>query len=417
MSKLAKLREQRDFKAKLANELNDKYPGDARMPKEEVEKFEQILNEVSDIDAEIGREKRRLELIADDPQAQHELALNAATKETGKQSDESKALRSFLRGGIMALTDAERQRMLSRQTPDIRNTMSTTTPGQGGYTVAEELYKDLEVVMKAYGGMREAATILRMANGGPLNFPLADPTAEEGEIVGQNAPVTNLDTEFGITNIDTYKYSSKSVAVPFELLQDSGIDIEAYINQLLGMRLGRITNRHFTTGAGVGTPNGIVSAATAGKIGATGQTTTITYDDLVDLEHAVDPAYRTMPGLAYMMHDQSVKVLRKVKDSQGRPIFVPGYEQGNPGGAPDRLMGHNIIINNHMPVMASNAKSIIYGDLKKYIIRDVMDLTLFRMTDSAYTLKGQVGFVAFMRSGGNLIDFGHAVKFYQNSLT
>jgi hypothetical protein len=46
-----------------------------------------------------------------------------------------------------------------------------------------------------------------------------------------------------------------------------------------------------------------------------------------------------------------------------------------------------------------------------------MDVTLFRMTDSAYTLKGQVGFVAFCRSGANLIDVGGAVKYYQNSAT
>ena len=67
--------------------------------------------------------------------------------------------------------------------------------------------------------------------------------------------------------------------------------------------------------------------------------------------------------------------------------------------------------------MAANAKSILFGDFRKYVIRDVMDLTLFRMTDSAFTLLGQVGFVAFMRSGGNLIDAGGAVKYYANSAT
>lgn len=70
-----------------------------------------------------------------------------------------------------------------------------------------------------------------------------------------------------------------------------------------------------------------------------------------------------------------------------------------------------------MPTMAANAKSILFGDFSKYLVRDVMDVTLFRMTDSAYTLKGQVGFVAFCRSGANMVDNGGAVKFYQNSAT
>ena len=105
--------------------------------------------------------------------------------------------------------------------------------------------------------------------------------------------------------------------------------------------------------------------------------------------------------------------MRKLKDGNGRPIFVPGYEQGNPGGAPDRLMGREIVINQHMPVMGANAKSILFGDFSKYLIRDVMDTTLFRMTDSAFTLKGLVGFVAFARSGANMIDVGGAIKYYQ----
>jgi HK97 family phage major capsid protein len=66
---------------------------------------------------------------------------------------------------------------------------------------------------------------------------------------------------------------------------------------------------------------------------------------------------------------------------------------------------------------AANAKSLLCGDFSKFLIRDVMDVTLFRMTDSAYTLKGQVGFVAFCRSGANMVDVGGAIKYYQNSAT
>jgi HK97 family phage major capsid protein len=112
-----------------------------------------------------------------------------------------------------------------------------------------------------------------------------------------------------------------------------------------------------------------------------------------------------------------LKVVRKLKDLDGRPIFVPGYEQGNPGGAPDRLLGRPIYISQEMPVMAANAKSILFGDFSRYMIREVMDLTLFRMADSNFILNGQIGFVAFNRQGGNLIDVGGAVKHYANSAT
>lgn len=424
-TKLAQLRERRNAVAKDATALNSKYPADQRMLKEDADKLDSMLAQVEIIDDEIDREVRANSLLNLDDSSVEEALRNRHTNTPGQHSDESNALRAYLSGGMSNLTSEQHQTMRARVNHDIasamatlpRNAMSTTTPGEGGYTTSPEYYRNLEQAMLAYGGMRGAASIIRTETGTTMNFPTADATAEEGEIIGQNAPQNTGETTFGNATMDVYKYSSKKIALPFELLQDSFIDIEGYINSLLAIRLGRIHNRHFTVGTGSGQPRGLVVAAALGKAGTTGQTLTVTYDDLVDLEHSVDPAYRGAPGVGFMMHDSSLKVIRKIKDSNSRPIFVPGYEQGNPGGAPDRLLNRPINVNQNMAVMAANAKSILFGDYKKYIIRDVMDLTVFRMTDSAFTLLGQVGFVAFMRSGGNFVDAGGAVKYYQNSAT
>lgn len=415
MSKLAQLRAQRDAAAKKASDLNNKYPADQRMPAAEAAQLDIILAEVESIDAEIAREQRVMQATADSPEAQHAAALAAATRPGGAQTDEGAALRAVLTGGLGALSAEQRNAMFARVNPDIRAAMSTTTATEGGYTVATEFSRTLIEAMKAAYAVRSVATGIQTSTGAQMLFPTADSTSEEGEIVGQNATATVGETAFGQASLDVYKYSSKSIALPFELLQDSMFNVESYISNLLQLRIGRIHNRHHTVGTGSAQPRGIVAAATSGKVGATGQTVTVTYDDLVDLEHSVDPYYRAAGK--WMMHDDTLRVLRKLKDSNGRPIFVPGYEQGNPGGAPDRLLGREIVINQHMPVMAANAKSILFGDFSKYLIRDVMDTTLFRMTDSAYTLKGQVGFVAFQRSGANMVDVGGAIKYYQNSAT
>lgn len=417
MSKLAQLRELRNTKAFEANELNNKYPADQRMPEADAKKLDDILASIEAIDGDISRETRLAQLAGEQAGNLLERARGDATRDPSKHSDNSKALRAYLTGGVSALSEEQRRDLQSRLTPDIRNAMSTTTSTEGGYTVATEYMRSLEEAMKAYGGMLEVATLMQTGTGAQMNFPTADATAEVGEIVGQNAAVTTGETTFGNTTLDVYKYSSKKIALPWELTQDSFLDIEAYIQSLLAMRLGRITNTHFTTGTGTGQPRGIVTGAALGKTGATGQTLTVIYDDLVDLEHSVNRAYRQSRGCGWMMADSSLKVVRKIKDSQARPIFVPGYETGVPGGAPDTLMGRPITINEDVAAMAANAKSILFGDFKKYVIRRVMDLTLFRMTDSAFTLNGQVGFVAFQRIGGNLIDAGGAVKYYANSAT
>lgn len=411
MSKLAQLRERRNAKAQEANALNNKFPADQRMPVADAERLDAILAEVEAIDAEISREIR-LAQVAGNDQAEHEAALNAATRNGGGRTDEASALRAMLTGGLSALSPEQRNAMFARVNPDIRAAMSTTTGSEGGYTVATEFSRNLIQAMKQEFAVRSVASTIQTSTGAQMLFPTTDATAEEGEIVGQNTSVATGETTFGQASLDVYKYSSKSIALPFELLQDSMFDIEAYIQTLLRLRLGRIQNKHHTTGTGSSQPNGIVTAAALGKAGATSATATITYDDLVDLEHSVDPFYR---GAArWMMHDTTLKALRKVKDDNSRPIFVPGYETGNPGGAPDRLLGREIVINQNMAAIAASAKSVLFGDFRKYLIRDVMDVTLFRMTDSAYTLKGQVGFVAFCRSGANMVDNGGAIKYFQN---
>lgn len=428
MKGIQALRERRDALAQSLHNLVDKDKTPEWKPEHQTA-YDAAMAEIGDIDAQIKRHNDAMNAIGAsivDGSGISDDDRNQFTRIPGAQSNqqENRALRAYLAGGMANMAQEDVQRMRARQVGDIANAMrlpqaamSTTTPAEGGYTVATEYFRQLTEAMKAFGGIRAVANIIQTGTGAQLNLPTADATSEEGEIVGQNAPVTLGETSFGNTSLDVYKYSSKKIAVPFELIQDSMFDIEGYINNLLALRIGRITAKHMTIGTGTGQPRGIVTAAAAGKTGATGQTTTVTYDDLVDLEHSVDPIYRAAPGVGFMMHDDTLKAVRKIKDDGGRPVFVPGYESSNPGGAPDRLLGRPIYISQEMDKMAASKKSILFGDYKRYIIREVMDLTLFRMADSNFILNGQIGFVAFNRQGGNLVDVGGAVKAYVNSAT
>jgi HK97 family phage major capsid protein len=293
----------------------------------------------------------------------------------------------------------------------IRNAMSTTTTTEGGYTVPSEIAAMVIDKMKAFGGMREVASIMTTAGGNALNFPTSDGTSEVGVIVGENAAATTGDITFGTIALPVFKYSSNKIALPVELIQDSGIDVIAYVMDRLATRLARIQNTHFTVGAGTTVPDGIVPKAGLGKTGTTGQTLSVIYDDLVDLKHSVNRAYRS--GAKFMMNDLSVAVVSKLKETTGRPI----WEYSTQVGAPDTLLGHAVQINDDMAVMAASAKSIIFGDLSKYNIRDVANSTsMRRFDDSAFALNGQVGFCAWTRTGGNLLDV-NAVKYYANSAT
>ncbi len=273
----------------------------------------------------------------------------------------------------------------------------------GGYTIQDAAMRELEIALLAYGGMRQVSTVLRTDTGGPLPIPTVNDTTNVGAIVGEGATTTAQDVVFAQLVLDAWKYSSKSILVSVELLQDSAINLPQYLGSALGTRIGRISNTHFTTGTGTSQPNGVVAAATFTTL-ATGQTTTILLSSLLTLYHAVDPAYRV--NGKWMWADSTLAKLKQMNDTQGRPLWLPGLIDR----APDTLLGSPYVINQDMAAMTATAKSILFGDFSKYIIRDVREITLLRL-DERYAEFHQVGFLAFARMDGDLLDAGtHPIR-------
>jgi HK97 family phage major capsid protein len=402
MKNIQALREKISNLATQANKLlADK--GDQVWTPEEQKQFDNLADEIELAKGQIKSAERMRELEADE-------FFNSAAGKQGKKDDVTidamVAVALYLRHG---------NNVTAEQAVAIRNAMSTTTPAEGGYTVPSEIAAMVIDKLKAYGGMREVAEIISTDSGNPLNFPTSDGTAEVGEIVGENTGAAAGDITFGTLPLNVFKYSSKKIALPVELIQDSAIDVIAFVVNRLVTRIARIQNTHFTVGAGTTLPDGVIPKAGVGKTGTTGQTLTVIYDDLIDLITSVNRAYRQ--NARFMLADTSVAVVRKIKDTTGRPIWNPGDAEGIEGGAPSTLCGYPYTVNDDVAAMAANAKSIAFGDFSKYIIRDVANSTsIRRFDDSAFALNGQVGFCGWQRSGGNLIDTA-AVKVYVNSAT
>lgn len=393
----------RERKNILVNQVKNQLAEKGSIPwtKDDQKVYDTAMDEVERLTTQIEAHQRMLD---------EEAGVIIQKKDTAEPKDQLRVIfDKWMRGGDGAV-NAEEWAL-------VRNTMSTTTPSEGGYAVQTEVAKSIIEAVKGFGGMRRVAEVFATSKGNLLQYPTSNGTTEEGEIIAENMQATDQDAEFGTVGLAVYKFSSKVITVPVELLQDSEVDIEAFINSRLRTRLGRIQNKKFTVGTGVNEPRGMVPALSVGKQGATGQTATVTYDDLVDLQESIDDGYDMGSNLAWMFHQLTRRSLRKIKDTTGRPIWSPGYEFGISKGTPDELLGRPVVINNDMPTMAASAKSITYGDHRYYKIRDAMDITLFRFTDSAYAKKGQVGFLAWMRSGGNWVDVGGAAKAYQNSAT
>jgi HK97 family phage major capsid protein len=291
-----------------------------------------------------------------------------------------------------------------------RAAMGVSSGSIGLYTAPDSPMGALERALLAFGGMRQVSTVFRTASGTDMPFPTNDDTSNKGAILAENTQVSEVDATFGQLVLNSFKYSSKLILVARELLEDSAVNIPELIGRLLGDRIGRIQNDHFTTGDASSKPNGIVTAATSSSVTLSG-TATCTADNLTDLIHSIDPSYRE--NGRFMFHDGGLKMIKKVKvlqysgDTVGVPLWIPGLT----GGQPDTILGYPYTINQSMTTPATGVKSILFGDFSKYLIRDVSDIRLVRM-DERYADYDQVGFTAFMRSDGDLLDAGtHPVKY------
>jgi len=405
MKNIQSLREKIANLAKQANHLIAE-KGDQTWTAEEQTQFDNLADEIARAKNQIAAIERLRNLEADaffkDP--------TGGAGDGKKQEDGSISVRDAVALYLRLGNDVNAEQAIA-----IRNAMSTTTSTEGGYTVPAEIASMVIDKLKAYGGMRDVATILPTSTGVNMNWPTSDGTADVGAIVGQNTAVNSADVTFGTVGLNPFYYTSNKIALPLELIQDSAIDVISYVIDRLATRIARIQNTHFTVGAGTTLPDGIVPRSSVGKAGATGQTLTVTYDDLIDLKHSVNRAYRARA--AYMMNDLSVAIVSKLKDTTGRPIWTPGDAESIVNGKPDTLCGYPVVINDDMATMAANAKSILFGDFSKYTIRDVANTTVIRrFDDSAFALNNQVGFCGWQRSGGNLLDTA-AVRYYQNSAT
>lgn len=329
----------------------------------------------------------------------------AANGEPGEL--EKRAFGAYLRAGMGEMPDELR---------DIaRRSFTAGTNNTGGYTVPQAFYNQLEVALKAFGGMMQAAEIIRTDTGATLPMPTFNYTNVSATIIGEGSgSSTDSNTPFGVVNMGAYTYRSPLLPVSYEFLQDTAFS-EQYIIDALGQSIARGYNAHATnTGNGTTQPQAIVGASAAGKVGATGHTTDITYLDLLALYHSVDPAYRNMAS--FMMNDASLKTLRSMVDSNNRPIFLPGFD-GLSNAMSDTVMGKPAVINQDMPTMAANAKSILFGALNKYKVRIARDVQVLRLVER-YADQLQVAFLVFARMDGKLLDAGtNPVKYYQNSAT
>ncbi|WP_439150756.1 phage major capsid protein [Sulfitobacter sp.] len=306
----------------------------------------------------------------------------------GRKGDMNPEARAVLEAGYSALNAEQRAQ--------------TTTAAAGGYSIPEQMMTEITRSMLAFGPMYDPGVTREIVTtgGNPMPWPTVNDTAVTAGAHTEGATLTDdggKDVTFGTKQLDAFAYDTEWLRISKELMDDSFLAVETLIGALLGERLGRIANLQLTTGTGSSAPNGIVTASSLGVTAAA--TAAITADEIIDLQHSVDPAYRTAPGVAYMMNDSTLQAVRKLKDGQGNYLWQGGNVQV---GIPQTLNGSRVVVNQQVASLGTAAKVMLFGDMQKYFVRKVGQPLIGAISDKDFWPG--VGVAGYIRFDGELSD-------------
>lgn len=321
---------------------------------------------------------------------------------TPEQEEHKRALGRYLRKGEDANLHAlERKAMSAFSDPD------------GGYLVDEAMESAIDRIAAAQVAMRRLARVVPI--GSPVYEKLVKTRGVSGGWIGESEDSSeSTEPQFSRIQIPVWRLYAEPW-VPNDLLEDAVYDLEGDLGVESGITFGETEGTAWINGTGVKQPRGFLSYSIVanasyawGKIGyiASGASGAFAAsnpgDKLIDLQHALKPAYRN--GATWLMSDATLASVRQMKDGSGayylwQPDPLVGF-----GG---RLLGSPVETDDYMPTIAANSYSISYGNFQRgYTIVDRRGVAVIR---DQLTKKGTTKFHLSKRVGGGVTNF-EAIK-------
>jgi len=322
-----------------------------------------------------------------------------ASEEEKARAEHRKAFASYFRKGIEAgLAELE-----------VKAALTSSSDPDGGFTVPEELEATIDRVLATVSAMRGAATVRSI--GTDTYKKLTSQGGSTSGWVGEQATRSETTAPTLAQIAINVKEVYAMPAATQTLLDDSAVDIEAWLADEVGIEFAEEEGQAFISGSGVEEPMGILSYSTVanasyawGKLGyiATGEAAAFTdADKLIDLQHALKSGYR--PGSAWMMADSIQAHVRKFKDGEGNYIWRPGLEPD----APDTLLGKPVLVDDNMNTISAGTYPIAYGNFARgYLIVDRIGIRVLR---DPFSSKPYVLFYTTKRVGGGVVNY-EAIK-------
>lgn len=319
----------------------------------------------------------------------------------GQAPTVAEEIRAFARGERGRAVEFKRN---PNDAPINFRALSKATAAEGANTVKTSFYDRLIAHLIEVSAILQAGpTVLNTSTGETIQIPITT-AHSSGALVAEKATIPTSEPTFGQRALGAYKYGAL-IQVSNELLNDTSVDLEGYLAMQAGRAVGNAFGTHLVTGTGSSQPSGIVTTATAGVTGGTGVGGAPTADNLIDLFYSVIAPYRNSPSAGWLMRDQSIATLRKMKDTTGAYLWQPSLT----AGSPDTFLGKPIYTDPNVAAIGIAGVSVVFGDISQYFVRMVDGVRWEMSSDFAFNTD-LVTFRVLLRGDGILADQTGAVK-------
>ena len=376
MNKIIELQEKRAKVWKQEKDfLDEKQTKSDILSAEDNAQYERMEKEVVDLGKEIDRLTKQAAIDNELNQPTTNAIVNTPTlgKVPNSKDQYNQSFWNMMRGNVSA---------------NVMNTLKEGSDADGGYLVPDEFEKQLVQKLHQENILRSISHVIQTSSG-DHKIPVV---ASEGTAawLDEEAAYTENNSTFSQVTLGAHKLGTL-IKVSEELLNDSAFDLTNYISSEFARRLGDAEKEAFLTGNGTGRPTGILNDTNGAKDGiTTASATAITFDELIDLYYSLKDPYRK--NAVFLMNDDTVKAIRKLKDKNDQYIWQPSVQ----AGAPDMILNCPVYTSQYMPNLTTGNQAVLFGDFSYYWIADRQGRT-FKRLNELYAVNGQVGFLGSQR--------------------
>lgn len=298
---------------------------------------------------------------------------------------------------------------------ELTKALSVQSNPDGGYLVLPERIQSFQVDRTfETSPMRQVANIITTARES-VEIVIDDNESVSGGWVGETtAPDETGTPKIGLLEIKTHEQYAEPKMTQ-KLLDDSSIDVEAWLSRKTQDILMRTENSAFVTGNGSGKPKGILDYAAWSSAGIyergkveqvnSGSDGAIVPDTIKTLVNSLKEFYQ--PNAKFMMQRATFGAITTLKDANNRYLLnMNSVKEGDS----KILEGKPVVFADDMNAVASDALAIAYGDFGMgYTIVDRIGIRVLR---DPYTNKPFIKFYTTKRVGGDVTNY-EAFKLYK----